>query len=407
MTPQAVAAGTGHAFDLTEDQQAVRDMVRDFAESEIRPIAAKIDETHEFPAETTRKMGELGLLGMFVPESYGGAGMDYLSYVIAVEELSRVCASHGVICSVNNSLVSYPILAYGTEAAEAAVSRAARQGRAARLLLPHRAERRQQRANQQTTATRDGDDYVLNGTKMFITTAGPADVLIVYAATDRSLGAKGISAFIVDATTPGVTKGKKELKLGIHASDTREIAFQNARVPAANLLGEHNKGYTVALATLGGGRIGIAAQALGIAQAAVEASGEVRERARAVRPQDRRVRRDPPDARGQRDRARHRAAARLPRGMAARSGPPARQGGVARQVARLGGRDEVRELGDPGARRLRLSRRVQRRALLARCAHHRDLRRHDGSPEDGRRGAGAEGAPARLTMTLTRFGRNR
>ena len=272
MTPQAVAAGTGHAFDLTEDQQAVRDMVRDFAESEIRPIAAKIDETHEFPAETTRKMGELGLLGMFVPEGYGGAGMDYLSYVIAVEELSRVCASHGVICSVNNSLVSYPILAYGTEAQKQQYLVPLAKGELLGCYCLTEPNAGSNAANQQTTATRDGEHYVLNGTKMFITTAGPADVLIVYAATDRSLGAKGISAFIVDATTPGVTKGKKELKLGIHASDTREIAFQNARVPAANLLGEHNKGYTVALATLGGGRIGIAAQALGIAQAAVEAS---------------------------------------------------------------------------------------------------------------------------------------
>jgi alkylation response protein AidB-like acyl-CoA dehydrogenase len=209
---------------------------------------------------------------MFVPESYGGAGMDYLSYVIAVEELSRVCASHGVICSVNNSLVSYPILAYGTEAQKQQYLVPLAKGELLGCYCLTEPNAGSNAANQQTTATRDGDVYVLNGTKMFITTAGPADVLVVYAATDRTLGSKGISAFIVDATTPGVSKGKKELKLGIHASDTREISFQNARVPAANLLGEHNKGYSVALATLGGGRIGIAAQALGIAQAAVEAS---------------------------------------------------------------------------------------------------------------------------------------
>ena len=222
MNPDILTASAGPSFDLTEDQQAVREMVREFSESEIRPIAAKIDETHEFPLETTKKMAELGLLGMFVSEEYGGAGMDYLSYVIAIEELSRVCASHGVIASVNNSLVCYPIMT--------------------------------------------------NGTKLFVTNAGPSDILVVYAATDRALGPKGISAFIVEAATPGVNKGKKEMKLGIHASDTREIAFVNARVPKRNLLGEHNKGYGVALATLGGGRIGIAAQAVGIAQASLEAA---------------------------------------------------------------------------------------------------------------------------------------
>ncbi len=274
MNPQAMAlaATSGVTFDLTEDQRAVREMVRDFAESEIRPIAAKIDETHEFPLETTKKMAELGLLGMFVPETYGGAGMDVLSYVIAVEELSRVCASHGVIASVNNSLVCYPILAYGNEAQKQKYLTPLAKGEKLGAYCLTEPNAGSNAANQQTTAVLDGDAYVLNGTKMFITTAGPADVLVVYTATDRSLGSKGISAFLVDAGTPGVKKGKKEMKLGIHASDTREIAFENARVPKENLLGELHKGYTVALATLGGGRIGIAAQALGIAQASLEAS---------------------------------------------------------------------------------------------------------------------------------------
>ena len=272
MSPDTTTLSTGYAFDLSEDQLAVREMVRAFAEEEIRPIAAEIDETHEFPLETTRKMAELGLLGMFVPEQWGGAGMDVLSYVIAVEELSRVCASHGVICSVNNSLVCYPILEYGTEEQKRKylipIARGERLG-AYCLTEPNAGSNA---ANQQTTAVAEGDDFVLNGTKMFITTAGPAEVLVVYAASDRSLGPKGISAFIVDADSPGVRKGKKEKKLGIHASDTREIAFENVRVPKANMLGELNKGYSVALATLGGGRIGIAAQALGIAQASLEAA---------------------------------------------------------------------------------------------------------------------------------------
>ena len=272
MNAAVSAPPTGISFDLPEEAQSVREMVREFAESEIRPIAAGIDESHEFPLGTTKQMGELGLLGIIVPEAYGGAGMSYLAYVVAIEELSRVCASHGVIASVNNSLVCYPILTYGTEAQKQQYLVPLAQGAKLGAYCLTEPNAGSNAANQQATATLDGDDYVLNGAKVFITNAGPADVLVVYAATDRSLGSKGISAFIVDSDTPGVKKGKKEMKLGIHASDTREIHFENARVPKANLLGEVNKGYGVALATLGGGRIGIAAQALGIAQAAVEAS---------------------------------------------------------------------------------------------------------------------------------------
>ena len=265
------AATTGMSFALSEDQQAVREMVRDFAESEIRPIAAEIDETHEFPFATVKQMGELGLLGMFVPEQYGGAGMDYLSYSVAIEELSRVCASHGVIASAHNSLVCYPIMAYGNEAQKQKYLAPLARGQAIGAYCLTEPDAGSNAANQQTTAVADGDHFVLNGTKLFVTNAGPAQTLMVYAASDRALGSRGISAFIVEAGTPGVTKSKKERKLGIHASDTREIVFANARVPKENMLGEYNKGYTVALATLGGGRIGIAAQALGIAQAALEA----------------------------------------------------------------------------------------------------------------------------------------
>ncbi|MFI5370891.1 MAG: acyl-CoA dehydrogenase [Candidatus Eisenbacteria bacterium] len=270
MTPEALAVTGGLSFELPEDVQQVREMVRDFAESEIRPIAAAIDESHEFPAANVKKMAELGLLGMFVPEQWGGAGMSYLAYVVAIEELSRVCASHGVIASVNNSLVCYPLMAYANDEQKRRWLLPLAKGEKLGAYCLTEPNAGSNAANQQTTAVTDGDHFVLNGSKIFITNAGPADVLITYAATDRTLGSKGISAFIVDADTPGVRKGKKEHKLGIHASDTREIYYENARVPKANLLGEYNKGYTVALATLGGGRIGIAAQALGIAQAAVE-----------------------------------------------------------------------------------------------------------------------------------------
>jgi len=272
VSSETLVTSASPAFDLSEDQQAVREMVRDFAESEIRPIAAEIDETHEFPIVTTRKMGELGLMGLFVPEAYGGAGMDYVSYVIAIEELSRVCASHGVICSAHNSLVNYPILTYGTEAQKQKYLTRLAKGEWIGAYCLTEPNAGSNAANQQTRAVRDGDQWVLDGTKLFVTNAGPSNVLVVYAASDPSRGSKGISAFIVDADTPGVTKGKKEKKLGIHASDTREIAFAGARVPHENLLREPDKGYSVALDTLGGGRIGIAAQALGIAQAALEAA---------------------------------------------------------------------------------------------------------------------------------------
>jgi butyryl-CoA dehydrogenase len=262
----------GPSFELGEEHQAVRDMVREFAESEIRPIAAQIDESHEFPEENVKKMAELGLLGMIVPEKYGGAGMDYLSYVIAIEEISRACASHGVIASVNNSLVSYPLMTYGTEEQKQKYLVPVAKGEMLGAYCLTEPNAGSNAANQETTAVEDGDAYVLNGTKVFITTAGPSDILILYAATDRAKGSRGITAFIVDADTPGVNKGKKEHKLGIRASDTREIALVNARVPKANVLGERDKGYSVALATLGGGRIGIAAQGLGIAQASLEAA---------------------------------------------------------------------------------------------------------------------------------------
>ncbi len=265
-------AAPGISFDLGEEAESVREMVRDFAESEIRPIAAQIDESHEFPAANVKKMAELGLLGMFVPEEHGGAGMTYLSYVVAIEELSRACASHGVIASVNNSLVCYPLMAYASPEQKKKWLEPLAKGEKLGAYCLTEPNAGSNAANQQTTAVLDGDHWVLNGSKIFITNAGPADVLITYAATDRSLGARGISAFIVDADTPGVRKGRKEGKLGIRASDTREIYYEDARVPKDCLLGELNKGYTIALATLGGGRIGIAAQALGIAQASVEAA---------------------------------------------------------------------------------------------------------------------------------------
>src|SRR5437867_5898332 len=252
MSAETLALSASPSFDLSDEQSAVREMVRDFAETAIRPIAAAIDESHEFPLATTKEMGALGLMGMFVPEAYGGAGMDYVSYVIAIEELSRVCASHGVIASAHNSLVCYPILTYGNEDQKQKYLTKLARGEWIGAYCLTEPNAGSNAANQQTTASLDGDHYVLNGTKLFVTNCGPADILVVYAATDRSLGPKGISAFIVESGFAGVQKGKREMKLGIHGSDTREVALVNAQVPKENLLGETNKGYSVALATLGG-----------------------------------------------------------------------------------------------------------------------------------------------------------
>ena len=257
-------------FNLNKTQELFRQMIREFSEKEVKPLAAEIDEQERFPQETVDKMAKLGIFGIPVPKQYGGAGGDNIMYSIAVEELSRCCATTGVIVSAHTSLCMSPILQFGTEEQKMKYVPKLASGEwigAFGLTEPNAGT---DAAGQQTTAVLDGEEWVINGNKIFITNAGHADVYIVIAMTDKSLGTKGISAFIVEATTPGFSIGKKELKMGIRGSATAELIFNNVRIPKANLLGKVGEGFKIAMMTLDGGRIGIASQALGIAQGALD-----------------------------------------------------------------------------------------------------------------------------------------
>ncbi len=259
-------------FEFTETQQMIREMARKFADEELRPSAAERDEKEEFPREAVKKMGELGFMGMTVPEKYGGAGLDTISYVLAMEEISKVDASCGVIMSVNNSLVCYGIDKWGTDEQKAEFLTPLATGKKLGAFALSEPEAGSDATNQRTTARRNGNDYVLNGTKNFITNGANADLVLVMATTDKSKGANGISTFIVEKGTPGFAVAKKEHKLGIRSSDTVSLSFQDAPVPARNRIGEEGFGFKFAMKTLDGGRIGIAAQAIGIGQASLEAS---------------------------------------------------------------------------------------------------------------------------------------
>ena len=258
-------------FQLTKEQEFVRKMVLEFATNEVEPLAADIDKEHRFPEETVAKMAKYGMMGIPFPTEYGGAGGDEVSYAITVEELSRVCASTGVIVSAHTSLCCWPIYAYGTEEQKQKYLPDLLSGRkigAFGLTEPNAGT---DAAGQQTRAVLDGDEWVLDGAKVFITNGGYASTFVVMAMTDKKKGTHGgISSFIVEKGDPGFSIGKTEDKMGIHASSTTELIFQNCRIPKDRLLGEVGDGFKIALSTLDGGRIGIASQALGIAQGAFD-----------------------------------------------------------------------------------------------------------------------------------------
>jgi len=261
-------------FQLSPEHEMIRQAARDFAQKEIAPIAAQFDETGEFPYTTIKKMGEMGFMGIEVPEEYGGAGMDTLAYVLALEEICKADASHGTIMSVNNSLFCHGLLKFGSEEIKKKYVYAVASGQAIGAYSLTEPMSGSDAGNMRSRAVRQGDHYVLNGRKSWVTSAPVAEYIVVFNMTDPEKKQRGITAFVIETDKPGFIRGKKEPKLGIRASATSEIVFEDYRVPVENRLGEEGDGFKIAMTVLDAGRIGIASQALGIAEAAYEASVE-------------------------------------------------------------------------------------------------------------------------------------
>jgi alkylation response protein AidB-like acyl-CoA dehydrogenase len=264
---------------LSEEHEMIRREARRFAQEEIAPIAAQFDETGDFPSQTIKKMGAMGFMGIEIPEAYGGAGLDTLSYVLALEEICKADASHGTIMSVNNSLFSFGILKFGTEEQKQKFLVPVASGEKVGAYSLTEPMSGSDAATMRTRAVLDGDHYVINGLKSWVTSGPVADFIVLFCITDPEAGHRGITAFLIDADQPGFSRGKKEPKLGIRASATSEILFEDYRCPVAHRLGEEGQGFKIAMTVLDAGRIGIASQALGISEAAYEASLQyVRER---------------------------------------------------------------------------------------------------------------------------------
>ncbi len=257
-------------FTLSKEHTLLQEMYRKFVENEVKPLAEEVDEEERFPVETVEKLAKYGFLGIPFPKEYGGQGADNLAYAMAVEELSKACGTTGVIVSAHTSLCASPIYEFGTEEQKQKYLTPLAKGEKLGAFGLTEPGAGTDAAMQQTKAVLDGDNYILNGTKIFITNAGPAEIYIIIAMTDKSKGTRGCSAFIVEKSFPGFTVGKKEKKMGIRGSATCELIMENCIVPKENLLGKEGQGFKIAMKTLDGGRIGIAAQGLGLAEGAVE-----------------------------------------------------------------------------------------------------------------------------------------
>ncbi|HSB65728.1 MAG TPA: acyl-CoA dehydrogenase [Anaerolineales bacterium] len=264
-------AGSG-LFPLTDEHESIRQTARNFAQKEIAPVAAEFDESGEFPSKTIKKMGDMGFMGIEVPEAYGGAGMDTLAYVLALEEICKVDAAHGTIMSVNNSLFCNGIMKFGTEAQKKKYVVPVASGQAIGAYSLTEPMSGSDAGTMRSKAVRDGEIYIINGRKSWVTSGPVADYVVLFTMTDPEKKHRGITAFLIESDKPGFVRGKKEPKLGIRASATSEILFEDYRCPLENRLGEEGDGFKIAMAVLDAGRIGIAAQALGIAEAAYEAS---------------------------------------------------------------------------------------------------------------------------------------
>jgi butyryl-CoA dehydrogenase len=257
-------------LQLTDEQQMIQAMAREFAETEIAPIAGEIDREARYPHETVKRMGELGLMGIAIPEKWGGAGADWVSYALALVEIAKACGSHAVVMSVNNSLFCEPIYKFGDDTQREKFLRPVASGHEKGCFALTEPQAGSDATNQETLAVRDGNHYVVNGRKLFVTSGREASAALVFCQTDRTTGHHGISALLIEKGTPGFLVSKLEDKLGIRASDTAELVFEDCRVPVANRLGEEGMGFKIAMQSLDGGRIGIAAQALGLATGACD-----------------------------------------------------------------------------------------------------------------------------------------